>query len=242
MVITHRLDLALRLIDTTTGIPVSGRGADIRVDGKLAARMEKPDGILVFQNIGKTAYTLSIRITGYEPCMLFIDASTLDPVMPLLEQHLIPGRGYSGGPTLTLEGTLPGIEQLSAVKIGISTCQIREFDPRKKLLTVFNPHKLELDRLHYALVDQDAGTFEPFTIVKRISEQTFKLDRVLETQFRSHFPISPVVLGMVEPDGQYRLRVRDDTQTACWLTRYVANGQIHFHSVDFRREHPTCLP
>ena len=49
-VFTHSLDLALRLVDTTSGRGVSGRGMAVRIDGKPVRFGEKGDGMLIFQD------------------------------------------------------------------------------------------------------------------------------------------------------------------------------------------------
>ena len=236
-VFTHRLDLALRLVDTTSGAGVSGGGVTVRVDGKSVRFGEKGGGMLIFQNLGKSSFHLEVSSPAFETAELDVETDTLDKGLPLLELHLIPSRGYPGpAEFLTLEGTLPDIEELSAVRAGDSACLIREFDPRKRLLKLFNPHHLSMDRVLYALVDPDSESYEPFRIVRMQDAQTAKTDRVLETEFRNYFPVSPMVLGRCGGDGSYCLRVRDDAAEAKWIVRWTERGEVRFRTVDFRRE------
>lgn len=235
LVFTHRLDLALRLVDTTSGRNVSGRSTAAFVDGKQVRFGEKGDQVLIFRNLEKRAFRLTITSPLYETAEVDVDLEKLDARLPLLEIHLVPGRNYIPGiELLSVEGTLPGIQELSAVRMGENSCLIREFDPRRRQATVFNPHHLALDRVHYALVDPDRGTCEPFRILRMVNDQTLKLDRVLEMSFRNYFPITPQVLGKTGADGSYCLRLRDDGTQARWLIRWVVDGEARFRTVDFR--------
>lgn len=240
--ISHSLDLALRLTDTTTGRVVVGQDITVLRDGKRVSHMDK-GGHVVLVGHGRSDFLLTVKAPGYEPQTLPICYEQQDPHMPQLELQLIPSADYySSVPCLTLSGTLPGLRSLCAVRAGDSACLIREFDPRKRLLTLFNPHKLELERTHYALVNPDEGSFEPFQVVRRLSDQQFKIDRVLESQFGNYFPVCPIVFGRVDPDGSYCLRVRDDSTQQRWLTRQEKGAeQIVFQIVDFRKPESLSL-
>ena len=232
----HRLELALRLVDTTTGGSVGGSGTTVCADGR-PLRFGVKNGLLIFQNIGPRQFGLEVSSPGYETAQAQVNLDTMDKGVPLLELPLIPGWSYAGSTELlTAEGILDGIEELSAVRAGDNACLIREFDPRKRIVKLFNPHHLSMDRLLYALVDPDSGVFEPFRIVKMLDDQSVKIDRVLETEFRNYFPISPVVLGSCRADGRYRLCVRNDGTEARWLLRWTAHGETHFRAADLRRE------
>lgn len=242
-VVNHRLALALRLLDTASGRPVSDRNLSLRRDGKPVHPMVKDDGTLVFMDEDRTDFELEVRAGGFEPRTVRVCYGELDARLPMLDVQLIPGAGYrSRFPCFSLEGTLPGISALDAVKAGESPCLIREVDPRRKQITIFNPHKLALDRGWYGLVDPDGETYEPFSVVKRVSDQVYRIDRVLETPFKTYFPVCPLVFGGVGPEGAYCLRVRDDTDRARWIVRYVTPSGAAFKAVDFRSESAPSLP
>lgn len=242
LVFIHRLDLALRLVDTTSGKNVSGRDVAIFVDGERVRFGEKGDQVLIFQNLGKRAFRMKLISSAFEPAEMDVDLDALEGKPPMLEIHMVPGKEYPGGAEfLTVEGTIPGIQELSAVRMGDNACLIREMDPRRRLAKVFNPHHLALDRVRYALVDLDHSTYEPFQIQRMVDDQTLKVDRVPEMPIKNYFPITPEVLGTTGLDGSYCLRVRDDAADARWLVRWVVNGEVKFQTVDFRKtEHP-CL-
>lgn len=240
LVFTHRLDLAVRLVDTTSGRGISAKNMEVCIDKSPVRFGEKGSGMLILQNLEKRRFQLEIRSSAYERVEREVDLDALGKGLPLLELHLIPGPGYPGTDQFqTLEGTLPGIQNLSAVRVGDNACLIREFDPRKRLLKLFNPHHLALDRVWYALVDPDQGCYEPFQILRMLDDQTVKTDRVLETEFRNYFPISPTVMGAWGEDGKYCLRVRDEGTACKWLVRWEEDGAAKFRTVDFRQEpHP----
>ena len=239
-VFTHRLDLALRLVDTTSGRNVSGRDVEIFMDGKQVRFGEKGDQLLIFQGLEPRSFRLEIVSRAFERAERMVDLDALDKTLPLLEIHLIPRENYPGGmELLSLTGTLPGIQELSAVRMGDNACLIREFDPRRRTAKIFNPHHLSLDRVQYALVDPDRCIYEPFRILRMTDEQTLKADRILELPFKNYFPIAPLVSGIAREDGSYCLRVRDDATDARWIVRWVVNGKEQFRTVNFRETaHP----
>lgn len=237
---SHRLGLAIRLLDTTTGIPVRSAAATLRKDGEIIRPLAKGDGMIVFLegNEARTDFELGIEITGFEPKTVMVKFSELDKTLPQLDINLLPGDGYqSRFPCHRLDGELSGITEVDTVRANDSPCLIREWDARKKLLTIFNPHRLNLDRTLYALVDPDREVYKVFSIVKRISDQVFKIDRPLEMEFKNYFPICPVILGAVGPGDNYLLRVPDDSSHPKWIVRKVCGEVVTFETVD-----PTAKP
>lgn len=235
LVFTHRLDFALRLVDTTSGRNVSARDVTVLVDGEAVHIGEKADGVMVFQNLAKRAFDLTITSPSFETAKTAVDLDAQGKGLPLLEVHMVPGARYPGGVEFwTLCGVMEGIESLSAVRMGENACLIREFDPRRRMATVFNPHALALDRVRYALVDPDRSVFEPFRIERLVDRQTVKTDRVLEMPYKNYFPITPEICGVTRDDGSFCLRVRDDAAEAKWLVRWVKDGEEHFKTVDFK--------
>lgn len=232
---THSLDLALRLVDTTSGRNISGLGMTVRLDGSPVAFHEKADNVLIFMGLKTRSFRLELSGRQYETVDLDVDLDRLDKMLPMLEIHLIPSDNYLGtSKFFTLKGCLPGIEALSAVRAGENHCVIREFEPRKRMMKLFNPHHLGLERVFYALVDPDRNVFEPMRILRMVDDQTAKIDHLLEMPFRNYFPIVPQVLGLCRPDGSYCLRVRDDGDQARWIVRWKVNGTEMFRLLDFR--------
>lgn len=235
-VIRHRLDLLLRLTDTTSGGVLDTAGVEFFRDRQPFRPLRKEDGNYLFLGIGRENFDLWIRAPGFEEARLRVDFSRLEEKLPRLELHLIPNRHYRGaGPCFTMEGTLPGLVTLDAVRVGDSPCQIKEFDERRRLMTLFNPHRLELSKLYYAVVDPDGQRYEPFVVEAILEGDTLRIDRALTRPFATHFPVARRVFGGVNPDGGYLLRVRDDAREAAWMVRYMVGEEEYFQVVDFRQ-------
>jgi len=235
-VFTYSLKFALRLVDTTTGKEVTDYGIRILMDG-VAERFVTKGGVLIFQELEKRAFQMEVCTPAYEPVSMPVDLDALDKRLPMIELHLIPSdRHPSRMEMLTMTGICPGIEELCAVRVEDNVCMIRDFDPRKRQMKIFNPHRLALDRVFYALVNPDENVFESFRIQHLDDDQIAKIDHVIETSFKNYFPVTPIVFGLVQPDGSYCLRVRDDWENAQWLVRWTSEGKTHFRVFDLRGE------
>jgi len=242
LVITWRLDMVLRLVDTSLGRVVSLRDLAVYADELRLKFLEKDTGTLIFQGLPKRQFQLRVVSAAYETAELPVDLDQLDKQLPLLDVHLIPKEKFPGGVQfLTVEGNLPGIRELSAVRKGDNSCMAREFDPRRRLLQLSNPRGLLLDRVYYAIIDPDQDTCEPIQIMKMVDKQTAKLKTPLQKEFKIYFPICPVVFGKTSSDGHYCLRVRDDGLNAQWLLRWVVGDEEFFKTVDFREEENPVL-
>ena len=240
LTLTHSLSLALRLLDATTGMPVSL--SDVSLTGCPERPREVETGTLLFIDLPREDFSISLSSRRFEDRPVDVHYAELDEKLPILDVPLVPRTGlYGGEPLLTLEGVCPGITELSAARPGDTSCLFREFDAKKHLLTVFNPHALSLDRPRYALIDTENGACELFQIAKRVNDTTLKLPCTLAGSYGNYSPLTPVVDGLVRPDGSYTIRVRDDGSDASWLLRYVVNGEEHFKSADFRSEDPVVL-
>ena len=121
---------------------------------------------------------------------------------------------------------------------------IRSFNPRRGLLTLFNPHHLNMDRVFYALVDPDREVYEALKIEARISDTQFLLADKLNMEFGSHFPVSRRVFGMVQEDGTYLMRLALHGDDPRWVVRCRAGEREWFQTVDTKSlpEPPLKLP
>lgn len=231
--ISHSLSLALRLLDTTTGLPVAG--SEVTVSDCGQRPREADLGTLLFIDYPREDFSLTLRSRRYEDCSVDVRFSELDEKLPVLDIPLVPRDGFYGGePLLTIEGVCPGTTEFSAVRMDDTACLYREFDAKKRLLTVFNPHLLELARPRYALVDTESVRFEYVRILRRMSDTTLKLEAAPTGSYGNYSPLTPVVEGLVRPDGGYVLRVRDSGGDAKWLLRRVDGEGEHFEMANFR--------
>jgi len=240
-VIRHSLDLVLRLIDTTTGRALTGGRIDLLRDGGRLHFERREDSLLFIDN-GREDFDLLVRARGFEERRVRVAYGELDEKMPALELHLIPdGRTESGGPVLTLAGEYPGISSIDAVRAGDAPALMREYDERRRLMKIFNPHHLEMNSVFYGVVDPDGGSYEAIEIEKRLSESEYKLARKPAKELKNNAPVTRMVFGSVVGSGRYLLRVRDDSREAKWLVRCTADGKEAFYPIDFKQPETLAL-
>lgn len=233
--IRYQLTLAFRLLDTTSRAVLSGPGVSLLHNGSPLHALERPGGYFILVNFPREDFILGVRVRGFEPLDFPVRYEKLSQNMPELTLHLIPEKASLNPLSdVSIEGVLPGIRSLTAVKPDGGSCFIRGFDPKKKLLTIFNPNHLGFDCVYYALVDPENASFEPFSVLESRSEQIYLIDRVLSAEFRPSFPIRPVIFGKTDGQGNYCLRLRDEggspKRILCWETE----KGVSFQSVDLR--------
>lgn len=234
--IRYQLTLAFRLLDTASRDLVGGPDIRFFRNGEPVKATPRTGGYFALINYPREDFLLGIRARDFEPLDLPIHFSDLDPNFPELTIHMVPGPSYrSPFHCISITGTLPGIQSIMAVKPDDSTCFIREFDARKKLLTIFNPHRLEFDRVFYALANPSAGIFEPFRICEQQSTQVYKIDHPLSMEFQSGFPICSIIFGMVYDQEKYCLRLRDEGGQPALFLRWEIDNQPFFKTIDIRQ-------
>lgn len=235
-VIRCKLDLLVRLIDTTTGAEIEERSVRFFRDHKQVRPVPRGNGNYVFLNCGREDGSLEIRAQGFDPCQVSVEYEKLDSQMPVVEAFLIPSESAASfRPVITFSGKLPGLESVQAVNLGQAYCCISEFDERKRIMKLFKTHKSGMDHIYYGLIHPERQDFEPFTVVKEISELSIKISQPLKEPFSVNSPIARIVFGRVTPEGDFVLRVRDDATRLLYLIRYVVEGNVDFKVVDFHR-------
>lgn len=235
-IIRHRLDLLIRLIDTTSGNIVSDRAVSfITKDGEFRPHV-RDDGVYLLIDYGREDFDFTIKAFGYEDKHISVRYAELDEAQPYIEAHIIPNLYYNASfPCYTLKGVIPGLTAIDAVKLSDRASLIKDFDLRKRLITVFTPHRHSLDRKHYAVVNPDDETYEAINIIKSLSDQVFQCDSTLHKPFSSHFQVCRRVFGSVSERGEYLLRVRNDSSRARWAVRFISGAEEGFVTVDFTK-------
>lgn len=228
--ILHKVTAALWLMDTTNGMGIENETRFL-ADGRPCHPVPKGGGVFVFLLPGDGPFALEVRAAGFESERLSIDPADFAGVLPLIKLELIPLERYrTSWPCKTLAGVLPGLTGLEAVRLNEDSCLIREYDARRKTATFFNPHRLELERAMYALVNQKELTFETFTVKERLSDKTFKIDGISEG-FAVNSPVAPVIRGRVDETGGYLLRARDMDSAGRLLVRLRFGGEERFRTI-----------
>lgn len=233
--IEHKLDLVVRLTDTTTGDPPDMGAARFLVNGSAILLIWKEAGIYILLNRGRTNMLLDVQIQGFLPVSAWIDYNVLDPAYPQVEIALIPERkpyGYTD--LITLEGCMPGIEHLDAAPLHESCALVLRYQEERQTLHFFSSKRLE--ECSYALLHEEKAEFEEIRIDRRIDALAVRLKRPLSAPCGPQEKVTRIIRGTTDAGGQYLLRVRQSEEQAQYLVRYTVNGETRFRKVDLR--HP----
>jgi hypothetical protein len=237
-VVNHRLDLAVRLIDTVAGFTVRS-AVSAEIAGKTVNPRITPDGNILFIGSGQQPedFQLTLKARGYEPKVLDVKFAEMNPNMPYIETYVIPGNRYMPGfQCISFQGKMPGITGIDAVKIMDSVCRIEDIDSKNAVFTVSNPHSLCLDNVFYAAVNDDFSGYTPLEITEVISSKRFKVRNVPE-HVRLKSIVMPRVMGKTE-SGKYLLRLRQETADTVWLVRFVTKKSVTFRKMSAQQLMP----
>lgn len=240
--ISWKLDLLIRLMDTTTGAPIDERGIRFsRSDGN-AEIIARGGGNFVYINTGRENFALTVCALGYEEITTQIRYEELEEKIPTIEVFLIPSENsFRGVNLLSLTGNLPDLKALQAVNLSLPCCNINSFDARRCTIRLFPTHKIVLDDIYYGLIHSEKNDFEPIAILGEVSDLDFKLRSPLQEEFSANSPIARLIYGKVTPKGDYILRVRDNGEIQKYLVRYVVGEEVRFKTIDFRDPKETGL-
>lgn len=233
--IHHKLDLALRLVNTVTGRVVEERNTQF-ITGLTGVRaIPKQGGMYLFLNVGSKDFEMDIHVYGYEPQKIQIRLSELQGTMPIREVYLLPLETPIREDVLTLRGRLSGIEEIEAVSLSDTNCCIKEFDARKRIMSVLNQRNVRFHHTHYGLVNRERTEYEHFEVEKELSPQEIKCKKTLEKEFSINQPIGRIIFGQINNQEEYILRVAND-ENATYLVRYVTDGKTYYQTVDFHEK------
>lgn len=233
--IHHKLDLALRLINTVTGRVVEEYNARFKTVLTGIRVIPKPGGMYLFLNVESNEFEIEIHVYGYEPQKVQIRLSEYQGIMPIHEVYLLPLDTPIREEVLTLRGKLSGIEKIEAVSLSDSICCIKEFDARKRIMSVLNQRNVRFHHTHYGLINRERTEYEHFEVEKEISPYEIKCKQKLEKEFYINQPIVRIVFGQIINQDEYLLRVKND-EDANYLVRYVLEGKTYYQKVNFHEE------
>lgn len=116
--IHYKLDLIVRLVDTTTGASIRQRQVAFTVEDRVIPFLRRDEGLYVLLNRGRNDVDLTIQVTGFLPAVVKIRYAELSESFPEVEAAMIPEISTSGFiDMLTLEGHCPGMESIAAVSL-----------------------------------------------------------------------------------------------------------------------------
>lgn len=232
--VNHHLCLVVRLIDSVTGSEVKERNVVFYNQGKICTPVSKGDGVFLFINMERVDFELGIHVHGYEPSKAQIRFENLQGKYPIQELYLIPEDTPSGGVYLSLQGNMKGMTAIEAVSLNENICSLKEYENRKRIMTISNPKNVRLSDACYALLNSQKTAYEKFEIVEQSSASQIKVLQPLECEWEWNNTIGKIIPGQVDNKGNYLLRVANATN-ALYLVHYVANGKKLFQVVDFNQ-------
>ena len=232
-IITHHLNLALRLIDSITGRGIVSK--DVRFDINPAINVRpiaRGDGTYLFIDIGDVDFELNIHVYGYESRKVQIEHATLYTTMPIKEIYLLPkALTAQNDDILTLRGNMPGIKEIEAISLSNVICSFKEFDRRKKTLKLFNQHNVKLKDVYYGIYDSSVNEYEKFEVDEEITTQEVRLRKPLEKECTVNQPVMRIIFGQTDEHGGYMLKVPSG-KLAEYVIRYVVGEDVHFKRVN----------
>lgn len=234
-IVSHRLDLMVRLSHAVTGNPIAdGRAMFWRNQERLRLRMTN-DANWVGVDIGRYDFVLGVNVRGFERAVVPVKYEILDQTLPTIEILLIPEQTeWNKLSLLTLEGSLNGIEELQAVPLKGVDLYMVSYQEETCTISLYNPYKKNLRLSLYAVVDQKRQEFEIFTILKTLPDGVVKIDHGLKKSFNARSPLVHPVCGMVYEEGRYLIRLpkQNEDDRTTWILRYVVEGREYFQTTD----------
>ncbi len=238
-VIGARLDLLVRLVDTTTGAEVKERNVLFLKDDQPIRPEPRGAGIYIFINTGRENFLMRIKVYGYEEYKVFVDYAALDRKMPVCDVFLMPSESMSTGPSLiSFKGNLPFLETIEAVNLNRPICSFQAYEPRKNLMSVYSTSggRVYLDMGCYGLVDREKTSYDKIEVTGTATSQSFHLKNPLPPETAQGLSICRIIYGTVSEQGDYLLKVRDDAESQIFLVRFQVKDEVLFKVVDFKNQ------
>ncbi|MBQ7564206.1 MAG: hypothetical protein IJT16_09475 [Lachnospiraceae bacterium] len=233
-----RLDLLVRLIDTTTGAAVEESNVMFLRDGIQVRPEPRGDGQYVFINTGREDFLMRIVVYGFDEYSTFVEYGLLDERLPVCDVFLMPSENTFRGQTLLrFEGTLPFLKTIEAVSLSRMVCTFSAYEPKKRLLQVFSGgERSHLEEKFYGILNADRTGYEKIEIERTVTDRSVSLKKPITGEFAVNSPITRIIHGTVSKDGGYLLKVRDDGEDQRYIVRYEVGEETLFQTVDFREK------
>ena len=241
-VITAKLSLAVRLLDTTTGKEVTEPDIHFSIDGNMIIPMRKGEGMYVFVNISKEDFLMRIDVRGYDSKESHVIRNELDPRLPIMDVFLMPSeKNRIGGEVLTVKGTLSQLDYIEAIylnrPIGLfhSTLDKKELH-KINLLSMTAGGGVKLDKLRYALLDEEGQRYDTFEVEEQDTPTSVIIASPLNREHKLNDKIYRIIYGRAGPDGEFVLKVRDEGNELPYLIRFGVSGKEYYRRLDFHLE------
>lgn len=242
VVITAKLSLAVRLVDTTTGRDLAENDVRFLKDGRFLHPIRKGNGLYVFVNTSREEFPMQINAYGYDPYDLEVDFDALDPRLPMIDIFLMPSeKNRLGGTVLKVYGTLSKLEYIEAVNLNspiglFQSAQEKKGTCTMNLLPVRAGGGCMLDAISYAVASETCERYDVFEVRQQNAPLSVILKEPLEKEHKLNDKIFRIVYGRAGPDGQFVLKVRDDSSSLPYLLHFKAGEDEYFRKIDFSEE------
>ncbi len=237
------LSVAIHLIDTTLGREIDETNIRFTNGDVILRPLFKGNGTWVFTNLSREDFLMHISASGYEEADIDIKFDTLDPKLPMLDVFLMPSeKNRAGGGILNIYGTLPELEAIEAVYLnrpicGFSSVLEKRGDVILSLIPKATGGRINLESMKYALLSETKERYEVFEVLKSETQTSVTIRSPLNGEHKVNEAIHRIIYGRAGPDGEFLLKVRDDSDTLPYLIRFVAEGSEYFRPIDFHLEH-----
>lgn len=232
--IHYRLDLMLRVMDATTGKPVTENDIRFFKDDKLQTAHGRGEGCFIFMNCGRENCLMRVEVFGFLPQTVKVDYEKMEDYLPAIDVFLIPSEKQRiGRKLLTLQGKISGLVAVEAIHPGRPVSSVLEYDSRKHTMTVFAPNRrLNLQRQYYGVFYSEDETFEDIIIKEELSNKKVLLKEPISRVPPANAPLCAITFGQVEEDGRYILAVPEDGKDQNYLVKFVVDGDTRYKKID----------
>jgi hypothetical protein len=241
-VITARLTLAVRLVDTTTGKELSENDIRFFIGDDLVHPMKKGSGTYVFVNMGREDFLMRVYAFGYDDYETDVKLETLDPRLPMLDIFLMPlEKNRIGGSVLQISGTLSKLEYIEAIRLdhpigAFQSVSTRKNVTRMTVLPMTTGGGVALDTINYAILSKDQQRYEVFTVMEQDASNSVILKSQLKFEHELNDRIFRIVYGRAGPKGKFVLKVRDESSSLPYLLHFKAGDTEYIRPIDFHLE------
>ncbi len=241
-VISAKLTLAVRLVDTTTGMELTETDIRFYFNGVHVYPMREGTGTYIFINMGKEDFLMRICAYGFDDAELDIRYDTLDHRLPLIDVFLMPSeKNIIGGSVIKINGNLPKLEFIEAINLShpiaaFQSVTTRKDIPMMNLLPMTLAGGVALDPMAYAMLSNDRMRYEVFTVQEQDDATSVMLKTQLKFTHEFNEKIFRIIYGRAGPEGDFILKVRDDEDVLQYLLYFRAGGREFIRPIDFHLE------
>ncbi|MBO4457631.1 MAG: hypothetical protein J5802_07920 [Butyrivibrio sp.] len=241
-VISAKLTLAVRLVDTTTGAELTETDIRFYFNEERVYPMREGTGTYIFINMGKEDFLMRICACGYDDVELDINFDTLDPKLPFKDIFLMPSeKNIIGGAVIKISGNLPGLEFIEAIDLSHPIAVFQGMTtgkdiPMMNLLPMTLAGGVALDPVAYAMLSNDRLRYEVFTVQEQADVTSVMLKTQLKFKHEFNEKIFRIIYGRAGPEGDFILKVRDDEDVHDYLLFFRAGGREYIRPIDFHLE------